>query len=364
MNQNINLCWRDKMKILKNNKLGKISKKLAAVAAAVVMMSAFAGNALADSGEVVTLGANLNANQKREILNYFGVDESRTNVIYVNNQQERKYLGGIAPEAQLGRVTMSSSYVVPTASGGINVKTSNITWVTSSMIASTLATAGVENANVVAAAPFPVSGTGALTGITMAFEKSSGERLTEDKKKLANKELVTTGNLAESVGKDKAAGIINDTKKEVIKDDLNSEKEIKETVKKVADNYNVNLNTGDINVIVNLMKDIGNQNYNYKDIKDTLNNVSANVKNNLSQAGEKIESSGIIDKASSWLKNNKDASQFFDKFDDSKLSKDAIVSTTSTGLDQAKKVAGDLADQAQKSGIFDKIIDFINSFFN
>ena len=99
------------------------------------------------------------------------------------------------------------------------------------------------------------------------------------------------------------------------------------------------------------MKDVGNQNYNYNDIKDTLNNVSANVKNNLSQAGEKIEASGIIDKASSWIKNNKDASNF-------------LISSTSTGLDEAKKVAGDLADKAQKSGLLDRIIDFINSFFN
>ena len=99
-------------------------------------------------------------------------------------------------------------------------------------------------------------------------------------------------------------------------------------------------------------------------MKDTLNNVSANVKNNLSTAGEKIESSGIIDKASSWLKNNKDASNFFNKFDDSKLSKNAVVSTTSTGLEEAKKAAGDLADKAQKSGLLDRIIEFINSFFN
>lgn len=353
-----------KMNILKNKTKKNIKGKFLAMLTAISMTAGLTANAFADSGEVVTLGANLNASQKQAILNYFGVDEANSNIIYVNNQQERKYLGGIAPEAQIGRVTMSSSYVVPTTSGGINVKTSNITWVTSSMIASTLATAGVENANVVAAAPFPVSGTGALTGITIAFEKSSGEKLTEEKKKLANKELITTGNLAESVGKDKAAGIVNDTKKEVIKNDLDSEKEIKDTVKKVADNYNVTLNTGDINIITNLMKDVGNQNYNYNDIKDTLNNVSANVKNNLSQAGEKIEASGIIDKASFWIKNNKDASNFFNKFDDSKLSKDAVVSTTSTGLDEAKKVAGDLADKAQKSGLLDRIIDFINSFFN
>ena len=57
-------------------------------------------------------------------------------------------------------------YVEPTKKGnGINVKTANLTWVTSAMIATTLSTAGIENANVIAAAPFPVSGTGALTGV-------------------------------------------------------------------------------------------------------------------------------------------------------------------------------------------------------
>ena len=160
------------MNILKNKTKKNIKGKFLAMLTAISMTAGLTANVFADSGEVVTLGANLNASQKQAILNYFGVDEANSNIIYVNNQQERKYLGGIAPEAQIGRVTMSSSYVVPTTSGGINVKTSNITWVTSSMIASTLATAGVENANVVAAAPFPVSGTGALTGITIAFEKS------------------------------------------------------------------------------------------------------------------------------------------------------------------------------------------------
>src|SRR3712207_4231998 len=260
----------------------KIIKKLSAMVCSAILVLAANTNAIADStGEVISLGANLNASQKASILSYFGVDESNPNIIYVNNQQERKYLAGIAPAAQLGHVTMSSSYVVPTSSGGINVKTSNITWVTSSMIATTLSTAGVENANVVAAAPFPVSGTGALTGIIIGFEKSTGDNLTEAKKKLANQELVTTGQLANQIGQEKATGIINDAKKEVIKDDLNNKSDIEKAVKDAAQNYNVNLNTGDINVIVNLLKEVGNQNYNYNDMKDRkstrLNSSHANL---------------------------------------------------------------------------------------
>src|SRR3712207_8363164 len=64
---------------------------------------------------------------------------------------------------------------------------------------------------------------------------------------------------------------------------------IEKAVKNAAQNYNVNLNTGDINVIVNLLKEVGNQNYNYNDIKDTLNNVSANVVSKLKENGENIK---------------------------------------------------------------------------
>ena len=105
----------------------------------------------------------------------------------------------------------------PTNNGGINVKTANITWVTSSMVASTLSTAGMTNANCVIAAVFPVSGTGALTGVMKAFEDATGEKLDEDKKELASEELITTGDLGDKIGQDKATGVVNDIKTEVIK---------------------------------------------------------------------------------------------------------------------------------------------------
>lgn len=348
----------------------KLFKKISAVALSLAIAfgasaTVFADKVEADKDAVITLGANLKPNQKKEILDYFGADESFPKIIYINNQMERKYLSGIAPDEQIGHVTMSSSYVTPTKDGGINVKTSNITWVTSSMIASTLLTAGVENANVVAAAPFPVSGTGALTGIIVAFEKSTGENLTEEKKKIANKELVTTGNLADEIGKDKATGIINDSKKEVIKDKLTSDKDIEKAVKEVANEYNVTLSTGDINIVVNLLKDISAQNYSYSEIKDTLNNVSALVRSNLKNNGENIDIDGIVAKAKDFLSNNKQAQDFFNQFDDSKLSNSsAVITTTTTGLNDAKQIIADTSKKVQESGILDKIFNFIKSLFN
>lgn len=117
--------------------------------------------AFADGTRVVTIGVNNTPEQRATILKYFGVNENEVAILEVNNQEERKYLEGVASEAQLGKKTYSCSYVEPTKSGsGINVKTANLTWLTSSMVASTLSTAGLLDADVVVASTFPVSGTG------------------------------------------------------------------------------------------------------------------------------------------------------------------------------------------------------------
>ena len=81
------------------------------------------------------------------------------------------------------------------------------------MIASTLTTSGVENCNVVAASPIEVSGTGALTGIMMAYETASGETLNEDQKATATEELITTGELADAVGQQEATDLMNEVKR-------------------------------------------------------------------------------------------------------------------------------------------------------
>ena len=84
---------------------------------------------------------------------------------------------------KIGKRTISSAYVELLEKGeGIEVDTHNITWVTREMYANALVTAGVENAKVIAAAPFKVSGTGALTGIMKAFEAVTGKELDEEAK--------------------------------------------------------------------------------------------------------------------------------------------------------------------------------------
>ena len=118
-----------------------------------------------DTDNVVTLGENLTTEQRDAMYKYFGTSANKVRTIIVTHSDEVKYMEGIATAEQIGNTTNSCAYVEPTNSGGIKVKTANLNFVTSAMIASTLTTAGMENCNVIAACPFEVSGTGALTGI-------------------------------------------------------------------------------------------------------------------------------------------------------------------------------------------------------
>ena len=140
-----------------------LRKRIASLAICGTLFIGSINFAFADGARVVTLGANLNEQQRATILKYFGVNENEVVILEVNNQEERKYLEGVATEAQLGKNTYSCAYVEPTKAGsGINVKTANLTWLTSSMVASTLSTTGMTDADVVVASVFPVSGTGVI----------------------------------------------------------------------------------------------------------------------------------------------------------------------------------------------------------
>lgn len=237
----------------------------------------------ADAYKVVTLGGDLTEQQKSDMLQYFKVNKEEVNVIEVNIDEEKKYLGDVASSEQIGTKSISCAYVEPTSSGGLQVSTNNIYWVSSSMIKNALITAGIKNAVVKAAAPFNVSGTAALTGILKGFENStSGTKISEETKKVANDELVTTGDLGDKIGKDKAAGLINEVKTQVVKENPKTEGEIRNIVENVVNNYNVNLSSGDIDKIVSLMSKINGLNLNFSDLKQQLNDVASQLKGSIS----------------------------------------------------------------------------------
>ena len=271
--------------------------------------------AMADAMKVVTLGADLSEDQKNTMLRYFKVDSSQVQIIYVTNQDERDHLSSYVPLEQIGTRTVSCAYVKPTTSGGIKVRTANQNWVTCNMIASSLSTSGVTNCEVVAACPFEVSGTGALTGIQMAYETASGEKLDETKKELATEEMVVTGNLADSVGQNDATTVINQAKMQVIADNVQNADDIYNIVVNISNNNNVSLTDDELNTIVSLLTQIAQQNYDYSEMQETLERVNDNV-------------TGQADESTAADSSEEDPDSIVDNVDQSALGDNVIEGST------------------------------------
>lgn len=275
----------------------KIKKVIATtLLSACCLFTAMPTLVYADSIKTVTLGADLTESQKKLVLSYFNIkdeDKSEYNFITINNQEERDALDGIVPTEQIGTKTYSCAYIEPTTEGGINVETTNLTYVTNTMIASALTTAGVENCNVKAASPFGVSGTGALTGAMKAYEVATDQKLSDDKKEIANKEIKTSVDLADEIGDEDATTVINDSKEKVIEDASKSKDGLtEEDVQKIVDESltknNLKISQEKENELVKLLMDVSKQDYDLNVVKNNLEQVSDKLNETANKLKDKV----------------------------------------------------------------------------
>ena len=286
-----------------------------AIAAAVMTASLVAAPAYAESRVVATIGADLTPAQKQTVIDYFGSNMNGADIIYVTNEDEHAHLDGYIPYEQIGNATYSCALICPTTSGGIHVRAANLNYVTADMLASALSSAGVRNADVIAICPFKVSGTGALTGVLLAYETATGQPLDQTKKDVATQELVVTQAISNQVGSDAATLIVNDVKANVIMNNVTDESQIdaivETTVNNVVNNTTINnvdnsttivdnsttvidnstvnvtevtvnnnpsgLTDEDIAALKELAKSYASAGYNYNDMAETLNTVSQNA---------------------------------------------------------------------------------------
>lgn len=343
----------------------KKAKSMAAIlCGACLVLSGTAVPTMADSMKVVTLGADLSDEQKNTMMRYFNVDSSQVQILTITNQDERDHLSAYVPLEQIGTRTVSCAYVKPTQSGGIKVRTANLNWVTCNMIATSLSTSGVKNCEVVAACPFEVSGTGALTGIQMAYETATGEQLDSTKKELATEEMVVTGTLADEVGKNDATTVMNNSKMQVIKDNVQNVDDIYNIVINVAQENNVTLDSDQIDQIVNLLQQIAQQDYNYDDVKATLEQVNQNTSGSSDEIGEiAAEEDNTVEAGDS-----ADGDDILDNVDNSVLGGDVVQSSTEnptleqeTGLvednaatDNTEEDSTDNTDDMEEAGEIDE----------
>lgn len=278
-------------------------RKYVSIALIIPMLLCNKGTVLADSSSIVTLGADLNEEQKEKIYEFFGVDDS-IYTIEVNNKNEREYLEGKVSDSIIGTKTFSCSYVSPTNKGEINVKTANLTWVTQGMIANALVTCGVDSCDVVATAPFEVSGTGALTGILMAYESATEEELDSDKKDLASTELVVTAELSDSIGEEKTESLLAEAKAEVVTEDNMSKEDIEKVVTDVAENNNVELDEEKQSAIAEMLYKMSQMEYDKEEFVNQLKQVNSNIESLSDTLDKKLdESKGLLEKIADGINN-------------------------------------------------------------
>ena len=200
-----------------------------------------------------------------------------------------------------------------------------------------------------------------------AFENATGKNLDEDKKELASEELITTGDLGDDIGQDKATGIINDVKADIIKNNTSDKTQIANTINNITNNYNVTLTDAQVDKIIALMQKIAAQNYDYNEMKATLNNVSDVVQDNLKESGENIGNSGILSSIGSffssignWFSNLFSSSEdlgILGETNDSMLGSDSIIDATN-------KAAENLPSKEEAQGFFTKIVNWFKSLFS
>ena len=252
---------------------------LTGIIAAALPITAYGASDNKSTGTpYISLGADLNQEERATVLRLLGVTEDdlkNYTVTTVTNADEHAYLDSYLSSSIIGSRALSSVLVEGKEAGnGINVTTSNITYCTPGMYENALATAGVENADIKVAGPFNISGTAALVGAIKAYETMTGEEVSEENADTATNELVVTGQVAENVGdQGKAEQLIGAVKGEVVEGNATTTEEIGDVVDQAAQEMEVNLSEEDRQAIIDLMEKIDGLNLNIDSLKEQASNL-------------------------------------------------------------------------------------------
>lgn len=244
---------------------------------------------------IVTLGANLTADQKSQMLSGFGVQEGQSNVKFVTttNRDIAIELGMNPNTINPSSTSISSTKVTLLPKGsGISVSTNNLTQVTGDMLASALVTCGINDASIVANAPYPVTGQAALAGILQGFQDVTGSQIPEQNKKVANQEVNTTLSLGNQIGQTKAENIVTQAKQQVIDKQPSTTVQINNIINNAAQSNGVTLTQAQQQELDNLMQEIKNLDLNAKEANSTLSQIQSSIQKgekNFNNVSEKIK---------------------------------------------------------------------------
>lgn len=263
----------------------------------------------------IAFGQDLKASEKQKVLQGFGISESDLSnykTIEITNQEEHDYLGDYIDSKVIGSRALSSVMVVKTEKGsGIQVETKNITYCTSGMYCNALVTAGLEDAQVTVVGPFGISGTSALVGAMKAYSVMTGKEISESTMDAATDELVTTAELADTIGdSEKVEQLVAAVKQKVFADNLTTKDDIHDAVQASANALDLNLSDDDVNKITDMMEKVSKVDVDVDAIKEQAKDIYNKLKDSGIDFG-KVDTQGLADKVGNFFSNIFDAVKDF-----------------------------------------------------
>lgn len=307
------------------NIIKKLSTFIAGVSATIVLATVGAPIAQAIDTSVVdeawgkptfVYGGGLDSAQVEETADLLEIDDM-DNVASVDatGQDLVDYLGyGSGNTSSM----ISSVLVQKDNNSGVNVDIitpENITTITEQQYVNAAITAGVEDVNIEVASIRPVTGESALTGVYKALDVN-GEELDKERMEVAQDELETTSEIAEEEDLDEEEssrldGAIVDIKQQLadIKertDDLATREEIEEIINDALEKYdlqNVISENHINNLVIYFEKYQQTSAIDSEQVKEQLNEFAKNVSDRVGDAWEQAEESGIIDRIVNFFKD-------------------------------------------------------------
>ena len=227
--------------------------------------------------------------------NVFFIDQYQ--VVTVTNEEEHQYLDEYLDASIIGTRALSSVVIVKRDKGdGIHISTKNISYCTIGMYKNALATAGLEDADVIIAGPFPLSGTAALIGAMKAYADMEDTQIDTQSLDAAMNEIVVTGELNESLGEDvKTEEFIAYVKQRVVEGGLKSRDKIEEVIAKACDQFEISLNENEKEQITALMQKIGSLDIDVDSLLEQAGSIYDSIR-------EMEESGGFLSKIAAFFK--------------------------------------------------------------
>lgn len=261
-----------------------VAKAMALLLACAVVITP-ANFAKADAVEAtsyISFGADLKPQEKSTVMSLLGITEAELDnyeVVEVTNAEEKEYLGDYLSASVIGSRALSSVRVDKGEEGsGIGVETKNITYCTAGMYSNALITAGIEDADVIVAGPFNISGTAALVGAMKAYSAMTGQEFDKEAADAATNELVDTAELAKEIGSDDAEKLVALAKQKVIAGGLNSAEDIEQAVEEAAESLDISLTDAQKQKLVDLLDKIKDLDIDVNSLKEQAKDMYEKIK--------------------------------------------------------------------------------------